>query len=110
MRAKGLKAGRYELGGQPVIVTEDRATLESGTLAGSILKMDEGARNMLSLNGVTIEDIIKMASTNPAKQIGIFDRKGSIALNKDADLLVVDDHLHIKYTICRGLVAYEEEE
>src|SRR5690625_7025370 len=44
MRAKCLQAGDYELGGQPVTVTEDRAVLENGTLAGSILKMHEGAQ------------------------------------------------------------------
>lgn len=109
MRAKGLQPGNYELGGQPVIVTEDRAQLESGSLAGSILKMDAGARLMLSLEGAKIEDIIKMASVNPAKQIGVYDRKGSITVGKDADLLLVDDALHIKKTFCRGFIAYEEE-
>lgn len=109
MRAKGLQAGNYELGGQAVIVTKDRAQLKSGSLAGSILKMDHGARIMLSLEGVTIEDIIKMASINPAKQIGVYDRKGSIAKGKDADLLIVDDQLNIKMTICRGTIAHEEE-
>lgn len=109
MRAKGLKPGNYELGGQAVVVTEDRAQLENGSLAGSILKMDEGVRIMLSLQGVRIEDVIKMASINPAKQLGVFDRKGSIAIGKDADLLVVDDELNIKATICRGVVAHEEE-
>lgn len=109
MRAKGLEPGDYELGGQPVIVTEDRAQLPSGSLAGSILKMDEGARIMLSLEGATIKDIIKMASMNPAKQIGVFDRKGSIKKGKDADLLIVDDELNIRKTICQGIIAYEED-
>lgn len=109
MRAKGLVPGNYELGGQPVIVTEDRAQLESGSLAGSILRMDDGVRIMLSLEGVNFEDVIKMASVNPAKQVGVFDRKGSIAKGKDADLLIVDDQLQIKKTICRGVIAYEEE-
>lgn len=105
MRAKSLEPGNYELGGQPVIVTEDRAELKNGSLAGSILKMDDGARNMLSLEGVTLSNIIEMASVNPAKQIGVFERKGSIAEHKDADLLLVDDELNIKYTICRGVIA-----
>src|SRR5699024_10914794 len=101
MRAKCLQAGDYELGGQPVTVTVDRAVLEDGTLAGSILKMHEGARNMLRLKDATIQNIVQMASENPAKQLSIFDRKGSIKPGKDADLLLVDDGLNIKYTICR---------
>lgn len=111
MRAKYLKPGEHELGGQPVIVTEDRAVLkDGGSLAGSILKMDEGAQNLLKLDGVSLQEIVKMASMNPAKQIGVFDRKGSITVGKDADLLLVDDQLNLKYTICRGIVTYEGEQ
>ncbi|MEN2766896.1 N-acetylglucosamine-6-phosphate deacetylase [Ornithinibacillus xuwenensis] len=109
MRAKGLPAGDYELGGQPVTVTEDRAVLEDGTLAGSIVKMRDGAVNMLEIDGVTLADIVKMASSNPAKQVGVYDRKGSIAIGKDADLLLVDDQLNITYTICRGEIAFKGE-
>ncbi|MCM3740643.1 N-acetylglucosamine-6-phosphate deacetylase [Oceanobacillus luteolus] len=107
MRAKGLEPGDYELGGQPVEVTEDRAVLEDGTLAGSILTMDAAAKLMLELDGVGWHDIIRMASVNPAKQVGMFDRKGSIAKGKDADLVIVDDGFNIKFTICRGVIAYE---
>ncbi|WP_077328067.1 N-acetylglucosamine-6-phosphate deacetylase [Virgibacillus siamensis] len=110
MRAKCLHAGDYELGGQPVTVTEDRAILADGTLAGSILKMDQGARQMLKLKNVTIRDVMEMASENPAKQLGIYDRKGSIREGKDADLLLTDDALNIRYTICRGAAAYKEED
>src|SRR5690625_5993739 len=90
MRAKSLEPGNYELGGQPVIVTDDRAVLKSGSLAGSILKMDDGVRNMLSLQGVTFSNIIKMASVNPAKQIGVLDRK-STRLNSS--------HVAISYAV-----------
>ncbi|QKY69954.1 N-acetylglucosamine-6-phosphate deacetylase [Lentibacillus sp. CBA3610] len=110
MRAKCLQAGNYELGGQPVTVTDDRAVLEDGTLAGSILKMQQGAQQMLRLENASIENVVQMASENPAKQLNIFDRKGSIRTGKDADLLLVDDNLQIKYTICRGAVAYQEDE
>lgn len=104
MRAKGLPAGDYELGGQPVKVNESRAVLEDGTLAGSILKMNEGARQMLQLDGVEIQHVIEMASVNPAKQIGIYDRKGSITIGKDADILLTDNEFNIKQTICRGMI------
>lgn len=110
MRAKCLQPGDYELGGQPVIVTEDRAVLkDGGSLAGSILKLNQGAQNMLKLDGVLLKDVIEMASVNPAKQLNVFDTKGSIALNKDADLLLVDDQLNLKYTICRGIISYQED-
>lgn len=108
MRAKYLEPGDHELGGQPVVVKEDKAVLKyGGSLAGSILKMHEGAQNMLKLDGVSLMNIIEMASMNPAKQIGVFETKGSIAAGKDADLLLVDDHLNIVYTICRGVITYK---
>lgn len=110
MRAKCLPPGDYELGGQPVVVTEDRAELENGSLAGSILKLINGAKQMLKLKQVSIRDIVEMASVNPAKQLNVIDRKGSIARGKDADLLLVDDELNIQYTICRGEIAFEGEE
>ncbi|MFC2948727.1 N-acetylglucosamine-6-phosphate deacetylase [Virgibacillus sediminis] len=110
MRAKGLPAGDYELGGQTANVTSDRAVLEDGTLAGSMLKMKDGARNMLTLAGVSLEDVVKMASVNPAKQLDVFDRKGSIAEGKDADLVLVDKNFNIHYTFCRGELAYKGEE
>ena len=107
MRAKGLPPGDYELGGQPINVTSDRAVLADGTLAGSILSMQEAVQKMFTLlDGVGIQDIIQMASVNPAKQASVYGRKGSITEGKDADLLIVDANLNIKYTICRGVVAY----
>src|SRR5690625_1308368 len=108
IRAKALQDGTYELGGQPVFVSNHCATLKDGTLAGSILRMIDGAKNMLKLDGVTLNDVIKMASVNPAKQIQMFDRKGSITVGKDADILLVDAKLQLKYTVCRGVIAYEE--
>lgn len=108
MRAKALADGNYELGGQPVKVADGRATLQDGTLAGSILKMIDAVKNMYKLKGVTLKDIIKMTAENPAKQVDMFDRKGSITCGKDADILIVDKYFNINYTICRGKIAYEE--
>jgi N-acetylglucosamine-6-phosphate deacetylase len=110
MRAKCLQAGTYDLGGQNVFVDGIRAVLEDGTLAGSILKLGNGVKQMLKLDGVSFKDVIAMASMNPAKQLGVFDQKGSIAVGKDADLLLVDNQFTIKYTLCRGTIAYEGEE
>ncbi|BDH61866.1 N-acetylglucosamine-6-phosphate deacetylase [Lysinibacillus sp. PLM2] len=108
MRAKALGQGNYELGGQPVKVLDDKAILHDGTLAGSTLKMQEAALRMFKLDGVSIQDIVKMTSGNIAKQLGIDDRKGVIAEGKDADLVMLDSNLTIKYTICGGLISYKE--
>jgi N-acetylglucosamine-6-phosphate deacetylase len=109
MRAKGLKDGTYTLGGQTVHVKDNKATLEDGTLAGSVLPMIDAAKRMLELEGTTLQDIIQMASVNPARQLGVYDRKGSIEVGKDADLLIIDHDLHLHKTITKGIVAYRGE-
>jgi len=108
MRAKLFPDGTYDLGGQAVHVKETRATLADGTLAGSIVTMIDNVRNMMKIPGVTLTDVVKMTAINPAKQLNVFDRKGSIQIGKDADLVVIDDDLNIKYTICQGMIAYKE--
>jgi N-acetylglucosamine-6-phosphate deacetylase len=110
MRAKCLKNGTYDLGGQEVTVKDGKAVLEDGTLAGSILKLGQAFKNILNYTGCSIEDAIQMASVNPAKQLNIYDRKGSIAKGKDADIVILDHNREIFMTICRGEVAFHKED
>ncbi|WP_010174971.1 N-acetylglucosamine-6-phosphate deacetylase [Bacillus coahuilensis] len=109
MRAKWLADGRYELGGQEVTVKGDRATVRDGTLAGSVLKMNEGIHNMMTFTGCSVREAILMASQNPAGQLGVLDRKGSIRVGKDADLVVVNDSMDVLLTCCRGKIVYRKE-
>ncbi|MHB1946820.1 MAG: N-acetylglucosamine-6-phosphate deacetylase [Gammaproteobacteria bacterium] len=107
MRAKCLHDGVYELGGQSVVVKNKVASLEDGTLAGSVLTMNSALQNVLAFTGCSLADAIKMAAENPARELGIFSKKGSIALNKDADLVVLDDKLKVVLTLCGGNIVYE---
>ncbi|ARK29842.1 N-acetylglucosamine-6-phosphate deacetylase [Halalkalibacter krulwichiae] len=109
MRAKGLADGTYDLGGQQVEVSNQKALLPDGTLAGSMLTMDQAIKNMKNYTGCSLEDITIMASKNPAIQIGVFDRKGSIAVGKDADLTIVDQDLNVVLTVCRGKISYQKK-
>lgn len=110
MRAKCLKNGTYDLGGQDVTVKDGMALLEDGTLAGSILRMKDSVKNMTKFADITLAEAVKLASENPAKQLKVFDRKGSIAEGKDADLTVLNENMDIVLTICRGKVAYNHLE
>ncbi|MDV2685549.1 N-acetylglucosamine-6-phosphate deacetylase [Alkalihalophilus lindianensis] len=107
MRAKGLGEGDYDLGGQQVSVVDGKALLEDGTLAGSILTMDEAVRNMMKYTGCSLRDIAKMTAENPAKQLGIWNKVGSIAVGKMADLVLLDENHKVVLTICKGKIAYE---
>ena len=102
MRAKLLGEGEYNLGGQKVIVKGNEARLENGVLAGSTLFMNEAVKNMREVTECGIYETIKMSSSNPAKLHNVYDRKGSIKIGKDADLLVVNDKLIIHEVYCKG--------
>ncbi|SFC86049.1 N-acetylglucosamine-6-phosphate deacetylase [Bacillus sp. OV322] len=106
MRAKCLKNGQYDLGGQDVTVENGMAVLADGTLAGSILKLGKAVTNMMSFTGCTLRDAIDMASSNPARQLNIYDRKGSIEAGKDADIVILDENHEVFLTLCRGEIAY----
>lgn len=106
MRAKCLGDGLYDLGGQSVHVKNGEAQLADGTLAGSVLTMSSAIQNMLKFTDCGLMDAIKMASENPAKALGIFDKKGSIAIGKDADLVVLDEAYQVVMTIREGEICY----
>jgi N-acetylglucosamine-6-phosphate deacetylase len=110
MRAKCLKNGEYELGGQKVFVEDGKAVLESGALAGSVLKLGDALKNLMDYcDEYSLEDFIRMASSNPAKQLNVYHRKGSISVGKDADLVVLNSDHDILMTFCRGELAYQKE-
>lgn len=106
MRAKGMPDGESELGGQKVFVKNGEARLADGTLAGSVLRMNAAVRNMVLKAGVPFERAVDFASLNPAKELGIADKKGSIAPGKDADFTVLDGEFNVLMTIRAGKIIY----
>ncbi|NPC94766.1 N-acetylglucosamine-6-phosphate deacetylase [Bacillus sp. WMMC1349] len=108
MRAKCLKNGTYSLGGQEVFVKDEQAVLADGTLAGSILKMDQAILNMMKFSECSLEDIVYMTAVNPAKQLGVYDHKGSIQIGKDADLIVLNEKNELIFTLCKGVIAFNK--
>ncbi|MEC1523461.1 N-acetylglucosamine-6-phosphate deacetylase [Neobacillus niacini] len=108
MRAKCLKNGVYDLGGQDVSVANGKALLADGTLAGSILKMNDSIKNILEAADITLSEAVQMASMNPAKQLNVYDRKGSISVGKDADILILSNEYQVEMTFCRGEIAYKK--
>jgi N-acetylglucosamine-6-phosphate deacetylase len=89
--ATGLPDGYYHLGVNKIVVENGDAKLVSnGTRAGSTLTQNNALKNLLSFTGLPLEDIIPMLTENPAKLIGIFDKTGSIAEGKNADIVVLD--------------------
>lgn len=88
MRACGMPNGVYTLGGQTVYMTDGRATLEDGTIAGSATCLAECFRRAVKF-GVPLESALRAATINPAQAAGLFDELGSVTTGKRADLLVL---------------------
>ncbi|GGL87737.1 N-acetylglucosamine-6-phosphate deacetylase [Deinococcus aerolatus] len=93
MRAAGLGDGISELGGQRVIVEGSRASLEGGSLAGSLLTMDVALKNAVQA-GISLDSASRMLSETPARSLGLADR-GVLEPGRRADLVVLDDTLNV---------------
>ena len=105
--AGGLPEGEYTLGGAKIIYKDNLCKLEDGTIAGSVLKLNKGVWNVYNNSTIPLHECVNCATLNPATAIGFADRKGSIEVGKDADIVVLDDEFNVKKTIIGGVVRYE---
>jgi N-acetylglucosamine-6-phosphate deacetylase len=104
MRAKGLPDGESELGGQKVFVKGGEARLADGTLAGSVLRMNQAIKNLVEKVGVSFTDAVDFATINPARLLGIDREFGSIKVGKKADFAVINGNFDTILTIKEGKV------
>lgn len=105
-RAGGMPDGEYTLGGQPIFVRGIQCVLEDGTIAGSVLRLNEAVKNFRDNTDIPLNEIVNAATLNPAKAIGL-DTKGSLEQGKDADIIITDMNFNIKKTIIGGEIRYE---
>jgi len=102
MRAGCMKEGHYDLGGQPVIVKDGAARLETGVLAGSVLTLNLAVKNFYEHTKATISEAIHFASLNPAASIGEDKRKGSLEIGKDADIIILSPDFDCLLALSEG--------
>ena len=105
--AGGLTEGEYTLGGAKIIYKNNLCKLEDGTIAGSVLKLNKGVWNVYTNTSIPLNECVNCATLNPATTIGVADRKGSIEVGKDADVVLLDDEFNVRKTIIGGIVRYE---
>ncbi len=110
LRCAGLPDGSYIMDQQEVFKRDCACYLENGSLAGSVISIDQALKNILANSGLNLEQGWCMSSLNAAKAIHLDDKKGSIAAGKDADLVLLDDDLAVCMTIVAGKIVYEVSE
>ncbi len=102
MDATGMADGTYDLGGQEVIVADRVARLaRDGSIAGSTLTMDAALRNAVAA-GIGLSEAVTMASTTPARVLGLGDEVGALEAGLRADLVVLSADLQVKRVMRAG--------
>jgi N-acetylglucosamine-6-phosphate deacetylase len=102
LSATGMPDGKYTLGGFEVTVSGGVCRNAEGTLAGSTLTLDRALRNIVAL-GIPLPDAVRMLTLNPASLLGIEFKKGSLRAGADADILLLDERLHLTNVWARGV-------
>lgn len=99
----GLPDGTYKWGELEIVLKGREVRLsDSGVLAGSILHLNQGVRNIIEWTGAEVWEVVNMASLNPARNLGLDDRVGSIAAGKLANIAVLDKEFGVIDTWLRG--------
>ncbi len=107
LSAKGLMEGIYDLDGLAIRIKDGLAYLDgTDQIAGSTIGLDGCVQNAVKHADMRLEDAIAAVSINPAKYIGVDQRKGSISIGKDADLCVLDEELKVERTYKMGKLVY----
>jgi len=102
LSATGMPDGKYTLGGIEVTVSGGVCRNAEGVLAGSTLTLDRALRNIVAL-GIPLPDAVRMLTLNPASLLGIEFKKGSLRVGADADILLLDERLHLAGVWARGV-------
>ncbi|MBZ0317587.1 MAG: N-acetylglucosamine-6-phosphate deacetylase [Anaerolineae bacterium] len=109
IRGTGMPDGEYPVDDRTIIVKNGVARLADGTLAGSTITMEKALGNFLKATGRPLAEIWQVSSLNAARAIGIEDRKGSLDVQKDADLVLLDDDMNVQMTVAEGQIVYRRE-
>lgn len=110
MRAGGLEDGEYNLGELKVWVKDNVARVESGSLAGSTLRLIDGVKNMVEKAKTPLQDAVNMASLNPARTLNLDKTVGSIEEGKWADIIAIDDNYNVVFTMVNGKIVHDIRE
>ncbi len=108
MAALGMPPGRHLIGDFEAIVDRTSARLGDGTLAGSILSLDQALRNLITFSGCSLAEALPTVTTTPARLLGLADQRGQLAPGFAADLVLLSPELQVVMTVVQGQIAYKQ--
>jgi N-acetylglucosamine-6-phosphate deacetylase len=108
MQAMGLPDGQYIYNGVEYESRDGAARYKDGTLIGTALGLSELVKRLISFTGCGLDIAVRTVTENPAKVLGLADSKGSIAIGKDGDLVLLDEDLSVQTTIVGGKIVFEK--
>ena len=97
----GLGDGIYGDDGKVRISKDGVIKNQDGVIAGSAYIMTYGAKRLLEL-GISLADVSAMGSRNPARELGLLDKTGTLECGKRADIIVCDEKLEISAVFAAG--------
>ena len=104
MSAAGMPDGEYKLGGLTVQVAQGRATTD-GVLAGSVLTLDRALVNFLKFTGATVEQGLRLLSSNPAAMAGFENQVGRVRVGGAANLAAVGSEGSLEASFLNGRIV-----
>lgn len=108
--AAGMPDGDYALGEIGITVRDGIAQTERGSLAGSTLTLNRAVKNFQTFTGADICQAVKTVTINPARLLGIDNKKGRIAPNMDGDITVFDENMNITATVVTGECVWKDRD
>lgn len=101
----GMSEGTFTMLNQTARIVDGVARLENGTIAGSILTLNRAVMNAREFGNLSLNDALKMATTNPAHILG-FSNIGTLDPGADADVVVMDNVGNVSLTMVAGKIVY----
>jgi N-acetylglucosamine-6-phosphate deacetylase len=109
VRSLGLPDGNYEYNGLKFESRDGAARYHDGTLIGTAVGLNMLVKRLAKFTGCSIDDALRTATKTAAHSIGIEDKKGEIAVGKDADIVIFDEDLSVWKTIVGGETVYSKD-
>jgi len=108
MRALGLPDGKYTYDGVEYESQKGIAKDKNGTLIGTALGLSQMLNNFITYTNCPVDAAIKTVTENPAKLLGLEDKKGKIEVGKDADLVLLNSDRSVHTTIVAGNIVFQK--